>query len=318
MQDRLMVDVTHRMDASSSMDVAGNFPNTGIHVLDSATGLKTGIRGFMTKVNKALKAGLITGLCGLGVYAVAKKLKLADRAADMAHSIEAVPFPGANLYEFLTARHMRFMYIQIADEVASAGEFQHILDIGTGVGYLPIELAHRYPEASVAGIDRSQDMIRIAKMNAASEFRTKRIDFQAADPGSIPFPGRYFDLVTSVIALHHWSDPVAIMEEVYYALKPGGQFWIYDYRREVPEEVWSRSESRLPAYLRIPYKVGPEASWKASITEEKIRDLVSQTRFELVDLDLRQLTIFDEAMPVFNRVVLRKPAQARDEETPQS
>jgi demethylmenaquinone methyltransferase/2-methoxy-6-polyprenyl-1,4-benzoquinol methylase len=304
--NRLIIDLSERMESSSSMEGIQSLPATGIHIMETAAAFAT-TRRLMSRFNKALKTGLVTGLCGLGVYAVAKKLKLVDRVADLAHSVEAVPFPGANLYEFLTARYMRSMYAGIAEEIAAAGHVDHILDLGTGVGYLPIELSLRDPEASIVGLDYSPDMIRIAKTNAIAETHSKKVHFRVADSSSIPYPGRYFDLITSVIAMHHWSDPSAIMEEVYYALKPGGEFWIYDYRREVPAELWAQSESKLPGYLRIPYKVGPEASWKASLSEERLREIVSKTSFELVELDIRTLTIFDIELSAFNRIVLRKP-----------
>lgn len=313
MSDRLTGEIARGIQSPSSSDGPSNFGYTVGILIEATTVLYRNAGEFMSRLQKALKTGLVTGLCGLGVYAVAKKLNIAERAADLAHSVEAVPFPGANLYEFLTARHMHAMYSEIAQEIASTRHFDQVLDLGTGVGYLPIELTKCDTEAHVFGLDRSADMIHVAKTNAMAETRARKAHFLVGEPMSLPFPGRYFDLITSVISLHHWTNPLTALEEVYYALKPGGEFWIYDYRKEVPEELWTRAESRLPAYLRIPFMVGPVASWKASMSEEAMRKLISQTRFELVDLDLRSLTIFGERMPAFNRIVLRKPLQVRDD-----
>lgn len=267
---------------------------------------------YMSKLQKALKTGVVGGILGLGVYTVARKLNLGDRAAQFAHSVEAVPFPGANLYAFLTAKLMRSLYREIAEEIVSAGQVSHFLDIGTGVGYLPIEVAMRNRKVLACGVDRSKDMVQIAQTNARASHLGKSVEFGTGEPSRLPFPGRYFNLVASVVAMHHWSQPLAVLDEVYHVLQPQGEFWIYDYRKEVPLEVWESVEAQLPPYLRIPYRVGPMASWKAAFSEEKLRELVSQTHFELVSLEQRTLTIFGQSMPVFNRLVLRKAELPHD------
>ncbi len=51
--------------------------------------------------------------------------------------------------------------------------------------------------------------------------------FQAdRDDGSL-------DLVVSTLSLHHWSDPIAVLNEVARILKPGGAFMLFDLRRDM-------------------------------------------------------------------------------------
>ena len=284
--------------------------------------LTTAIRSGLTWINekfdmstlkKTIKAGLIAGACGVGICALARKLNLSTHAADFIHSIEAGPFPGANLYDFLTARNMRTMYTAIAEDVVAENHFDKILNLNTGTGYLPIDIAAMNPNTSIVGIDDSPGMIQIAETNARASKVGKSVEFTIGDSTNLPFPGRYFDLAVSVTALHHWRDPLAVFQEIYHVLQPGGQFWIYDYRREVPGEIWDRVLSKMPLYLRLPFMVGPMASWRASLNEKDLLDLASQTHFEVEKLEHKTFTIFGESMPVFNRFVLVKREQIREE-----
>lgn len=261
----------------------------------------------MVKLGKSVKAGIVAGVCGIGLCALAKKLKLSSRVAEIAQSVEAVPFPGARLYTFLASRGLRPLYAAVADDVAKADHFERILDLGTGVGYLPIELAKR-DSATVIGVDASSEMIRIANANALASGVAKAVEFATGDFVNLPFPGRYFDLVVGVNVLHHWHDPLAVFEEVYHVLVPGGQFWIYDYRRDCEEECWKSLETGLPFMQRLALQFGPMASSRVAYSERKLTALASKTHFENPTIEQVTLPLFGKPMPVFVRMKLHKPA----------
>ena len=260
----------------------------------------------MGRLAKTVKAGIVAGVCGVGLCAVAKKLKLSSRIAEVAQSVEAVPFPGARLYTFLASRGLRPLYAAIADDIAEAGRFERILDLGTGVGYLPIELAKR-DSATVVGVDASSEMIRIANANAQASGVAKEVEFATGDNVNLPFPGRYFDLVAGVNVLHHWHEPLAVFEEVYHILVPGGQFWIYDYRKECDTECWKSLESGLPFLQRLALQFGPMASSRVAYSEQELAALASKTHFEDPEIEKVTLPLFGRPMPVFIRLKLHKP-----------
>ncbi|MHB0912168.1 MAG: class I SAM-dependent methyltransferase [Armatimonadota bacterium] len=263
----------------------------------------------MSRWKKTLKAGLVAGLCGVGLCAVARKLQIPTKLADMAHSMEGVPFPGGSLYAFLTSRQMRTLYSEVAEDILTANHFERILDLGTGVGYLPIEIWERNPETHIAGIDSSPDMVRIAKANALAAHAGKAVDFSEGDPTNLPFPGRYFDLVVSVNLLHHWSDPAAVFEEVYHVLQPGGEFLVYDYMKEVPDAVWESAQCRMPLHLRVPFLLGPMASSRAAYTREELLKIAERTHFENPVIEERAFTVCAQKLPVFYLLRMRKPEQ---------
>jgi len=261
----------------------------------------------MAKLAKTLKAGIVAGVCGVGICAVARKIKLSSRVADLAQSVEAVPFPGARLYTFLASRGFRPLYQAIADDIAKGEHFERILDLGTGVGYLPVELAKR-DAACVVGVDTSAEMIRVANANALASGVSKVVEFAAGDIANLPFPGRYFDLAVAVNVLHHWRDPLAVFEEIFHILVPGGQFWIYDYRKGVEPEAWRSLESGLPFLQRLALQFGPVASSRAAYSENQLTALASKTHFENPEIEKLTLPLFGKPMPVFLRLKLHKPA----------
>lgn len=262
----------------------------------------------MSKLGKMLKTGVVAGICGLGLCALAKKLKLPELASDLAQSVEAVPFPGTRLYSFLAGKQLRPLYAAIADQVAGADGFQRILDLGTGAGYLPIEVALRNPQVVLSGIDPSLDMVRIASANARASGLGDGVSFEVGEAAYLPYPGRYFDLVVSVNVLHHWRDPLAVFEEVYHVLEPGGQFWIYDYVKHVPQKTWDALLGKLSPMLRWALQFGPMASSRAAYSEADFLKLARKTHFEDSTVEKQTLPLFGHDMPVFMRAVLHKPA----------
>lgn len=261
----------------------------------------------MGKLAKIIKAGAIAGACGVGLCAIERKFRLTERLASLAHNVEIGPFPGTRTYSFLISKQMRPMYAAIADELTDVPLFNRILDIGTGTGYLPIEIASRKPDASVYGMDESESMVQIAEANRRALHVSKNVEFITGDPSSIPFPGRFFDLAVCVNVLHHWKKPEEILHEIYHTLVPGGELWMYDYRSDVKQDVWDKLRSGLQIHLRLPFVVGPIASGNTAYNRNQIKKLVSKSGFELIGIENRTFEIFGTNMPVFNVIKLHKP-----------
>lgn len=259
------------------------------------------------KAAKLVKAGVVAGVCGIGLCALARKMRLGTHVATLAQSVEAVPFPGVQLYSFLAGRQLRPLYAEIAEEIVREQRFDRILDIATGPGYLPIEIALRKPDVCVCAIDQNPETIRTAETNARIARVSRSVEFSVGDPTNLPFPGRYFDLVVGVNVLHHWREPQAVLEEVFHVLIPGGEFWMYDYRRDVPEETWETLRSRLPVLDRLVFLFGPVASSRLAYDEASLLQMAEQTHFEHSGVEHVSLPLFGERMPVFNRLKLKKP-----------
>ena len=89
---------------------------------------------------------------------------------------------------------------ELIEKLALKGD-ERLLDIGCGDGKITAAIAARLKDGYVLGIDRSKDMIDLAK----SRFERENLSFQLADVSSLSVDGR-FDLVFSNAVLHWVKD----------------------------------------------------------------------------------------------------------------
>jgi ubiquinone/menaquinone biosynthesis C-methylase UbiE len=129
------------------------------------------------------------------------------------------------------------------------------LDLGTGPGYVAVEIARQRPDLRMVGLDLAAHMVERAGRLAARSGLNGRGLWPQADGHRLPFADDSFDLVVSSFALHHWSDPLRILDEMARVLKPDGRYYIADVCREVT--VWQR----LFAYASIPVVSLPFGSY---------------------------------------------------------
>ncbi len=127
------------------------------------------------------------------------------------------------------------------------------VDLGCGPGYLVIEMARRSPGLHLTGIDLSQEMLTAAGINAWEAGVGERVAFELGDAQKIPCPDGSLDLVVSTLSLHHWSDPVAVLNEIARVLKPGGAYLVFDLRRDLAMPfyllLWAATQFIAPAAL---------------------------------------------------------------------
>ena len=92
---------------------------------------------------------------------------------------------------------------------------ERALEVGTGTGEGALLLTREFPQASVRGVDLSEEMIRGAKEKVGLD-PEGRIAFRVADAANLPYEDESFDLIT------HLNMPPFIAE-VERVLRPGGQ-----------------------------------------------------------------------------------------------
>lgn len=91
---------------------------------------------------------------------------------------------------------------------------ERVLDIGTGTGEGALFLAREYPQASVRGVDISEEMIRIAQRKVGLD-PEGRVAFRVADAAELPFAEGSFDLVAQVNMPPFFAECARV-------LRPGG------------------------------------------------------------------------------------------------
>ena len=89
-----------------------------------------------------------------------------------------------------------------------------VLDMGTGSGLLAIELARAKDcNFDIIALDISENMIEKARENARLYGVAKKIKFMAGTAAALPFSDNSFDLFISYASLHHWFQPVSVLDE---------------------------------------------------------------------------------------------------------
>ena len=105
-------------------------------------------------------------------------------------TIERIPGPLASLYEKATRLVIKSYYAQVAEEILSTFNQGLLLDLGTGPGYLPIEMVKRSPDVRIIGIDLSRALIRMARANALRTGSAARVHFEVGNAANLEIQER--------------------------------------------------------------------------------------------------------------------------------
>jgi ubiquinone/menaquinone biosynthesis C-methylase UbiE len=165
--------------------------------------------------------------------------------------IEGIPGPGAKIYSTIVAGSpvMQDFYREVTREIASKVSSGKILDIGTGPGYVPVEVARASKKVEVKAIDISSAMVVIARRKAEDAGLSQRVQFECGSAEHIPYGDGYFDLVVSTLSFHHWANRIECLKEIHRVLKIDGEAWIYEIRKDTTWEAKKQLKDRYGRFL---------------------------------------------------------------------
>jgi ArsR family transcriptional regulator len=126
----------------------------------------------------------------------------------------------------------------LAAGLAAGFSGKEVADLGCGEGALTLLLA-RFAKRVVA-FDQSERMLKLLEERSREEGLEGRIEFCKGDLESMQLPHPPFDAIFLSQALHHTSNPRALLGAVARQLKPGGSLIILDLMRH--EHEWTREE----------------------------------------------------------------------------
>jgi ubiquinone/menaquinone biosynthesis C-methylase UbiE len=157
---------------------------------------------------------------------------------------ERIPGLLATSYEKASRMVIEGYYSQVAGEIVSHIQQGTMLDLGTGPGYLPIQIVKRAPYLKITAVDLSRKLIGMAKINAQKAGLSSQLSFEVGNSARLRFDDEAFDMVISTGMLHSLINPVDVLAEIYRVLKNGADAWIYDpanVTRYIDRKKWRAS-----------------------------------------------------------------------------
>lgn len=123
-----------------------------------------------------------------------------------------------------------------------------VLDVGCGTGALLQELARKFPQVTLVGVDPVAEMLAVARgrVPPSTELREGWAE-------ELPFEDNDFDVVVSCNMFHYVRQPVSVLMEMSRVLRPGGELlitdWCDDYLACRVCDWWLRLFS--PAHVKV-------------------------------------------------------------------
>jgi len=191
---------------------------------------------------------------------------------------EAIPMPGAIIYNAIPARILKKPERELAQNIAGSIETGVLVDLGSGTGFLAIEIAKRAPQLKVYGIDLSKAMVKIARRHAQA---TKNVQFEFCNAAELTFKDDSIDFIVSTGSLHHWKKPVKVFNECYRVLKNGKEAWIYDGCPDIPKEEAGKVVKKYGFWrYQVLRRLVRIHGFTRDEYESEIRGVLEQTKFK--------------------------------------
>ncbi len=112
--------------------------------------------------------------------------------------------------------------------VAELRAGERVLDLGSGGGIDVLLSARRVgPTGYVYGVDMTEEMLELARANAAQSGATN-VEFVQGTIENIPLPDAVVDVVISNCVINLSADKPKVMAEMFRVLTPGGRLGISD------------------------------------------------------------------------------------------
>ena len=202
--------------------------------------------------------------------------------------IERIPGVLASAYEKATRLVVDSYYRHVAEEIVAHLAHGDILDLGTGPGYLPIEIIKRSSDIQITGVDLSRKLIQMARSNAAKAGFADRLHFQPGNAGRLEFDDASFDLVISTGMLHSLKEPVNVLQEIYRVLKAEREAWIFDPAKvasQVDRKKWKASLNLRERFFLFLFQLFGLHKPIKTYTREQATALIEKTDFKNYFID---------------------------------
>ena len=190
-------------------------------------------------------------------WAAADSARLTAVRADRAAAAERYFALHADHWDELRSLHIAETEVEAAIARALGGhDTGRLVDVGTGTGRM-LELFGGTAKSAL-GIDRSPEMLRLARVKLA-EAGLATAELRQADMYSLPLAAGTADTVIIHQVLHYAQQPAAAVAEAARLLAPGGRLLIVDFAPHEREELRDRD-----AHARLGFSDEAVTGWMAA------------------------------------------------------
>ncbi len=154
-----------------------------------------------------------------------------------------------------------------------------VLDLGTGTGLIPIELARRDPRWRILGVDLARSMLDVAERNIERAGLGSQLRLACVDAKSSPLLAASFAAVMSNSIVHHIPDPRCVFAEAVRLVAPGGLFFFRDLLRPVNRFALDELVETYTEGANERQRAMFSASLHAALTLDEVRELVAAHGF---------------------------------------
>lgn len=203
---------------------------------------------------------------------------------------QTMPALAVDYYERLSDAVSGFYLAPLVNDINTA--FVHggrILDVGTGIGHLPLLLAQGNPRHQITGLDLSRSALRRAQARVASAGVSARVRFVHGGLSSVR---GNFDLIVSTCSLHHWRHPGAVLNGMAGLMAAGGQLWLMDDYGDSSEEERRKWVLRVEAAFdagSIFRRVFNFESRHLAYGEKEVRALCERAALRITEFQVREV-----------------------------
>jgi ArsR family transcriptional regulator len=188
-------------------------------------------------------------------WAIADAARLNAVRADRTAAAERYFAGYADQWDAIRSLHVAESAVEARLQALLGPNIGRLVDIGTGTGRM-IELLGDAAD-HVTGIDRSPEMLRIARAKLAES--PTPVEFRQADVGALPLADFSADTVVMHQVLHYIPAPEGALREAARIVAPGGRLLLVDFASHDREELRTQD-----AHARLGFSDAQIGSWFAA------------------------------------------------------